>query len=335
MPASLISPIQPGTGGISLIPPGTGGVRDYASMLSDSLGAPLLELAPHTDTAGFSGELLFLHFSGYGFQKRGVPTWLVDTVRNVRPRFDKVGIVFHELYAPYGAPWNSAFWLKGLQKRIARDLLALADFWITSREESARWLDQYSRPVPHTVMPVFSTVGELESVDTPRRNTLVVFGSPGVRTNVYEWANGEVFRCAKRNGLQIHDIGPRIQDPVLQTRLAEEEVVVRGKLPAEEVSAALGEASYGALAYPVDYVAKSSVFAAYCAHGLCPVLLTRGDGSYDGLVANQHYASGFGQLDAKAIRPALIGQAARAWYEPHRVSATQAAVKALAQGVSR
>lgn len=311
-------------------------MRDYATMLSDSLGAPLFELAPHTDTAGVSGDLLFLHFSGYGFQKRGVPTWLVQTLRDMRPRFNKVGIVFHELFAPYGPPWGSAFWLAGIQKRIARELLMLADFWVTNREGSARWLCQYSDTAPHKVLPVFSNVGELDAFEpTPRQNRMVVFGSSGVRTNVYQWGNGEIFRCAARNGLEIHDIGPRIQEPALQAQMAQAEVVVRGKLPAEEVSAALAEASYGALAYPVDYVAKSGVFAAYCAHGMCPILLSRDYETHDGLVAHRHYAPGFDMLNDTAIQPTLIGREAHAWYAPHRVSATQAAVKALAEETRR
>jgi hypothetical protein len=320
---------------ISLIPPGTGGVRDYASVISESLNAPLVELAPHTDTGALSGELLCLHFSGYGFQKRGVPTWLVQTIRDVRPRFQRVGIVFHELFAS-GPPWGSAFWLTGAQKRIARDLLMLADFWVTSREESARWLlNRRSQVVPHRVLPIFSSVGEPGSIDTPRQSKLIVFGSAGVRLNVYQWSNGEVFRCAQRHGLQVHDIGPPFeQQAALAARLAEEGVVVHGKLPADQVSAALADARYGALAYPVDYVAKSSVFAAYCAHGVCPILLSRGYETHDGLIADRHYASGFGTVDEKTIRPARIGREARTWYEPHRTSEHLAAFRALAQEVT-
>lgn len=317
----------------SLIPTGTGGVRDYASILSAPLNAPLLELAEDTDTSGLSGDLLLLHFSGYGYQARGVPIWLVRTLRHLRPRFSKVGVMFHELYAS-GPPWSSAFWLTGAQKRIARDLVGLADFWATNREESARWLIKNSRPVLHKVMPVFSNVGELDAVDGPRQDTLVVFGSPDIRTKVYAWANGQIFGCAKRNQLQIHDIGAAIQDLSVQARLREEGVVVRGKLSAEEVSGALAAARLGAIVYPVEYVAKSSVFAAYCAHGVCPVLLSANYGSHDGLVANEHYLAGFEAL-AVSRSASVVGGNARSWYEPHRVSAAQAGFKALAQRAGR
>ncbi|MDL9999329.1 hypothetical protein QTI24_11990 [Variovorax sp. J22P240] len=314
----------------SIIPPGAGGVRDYASILSGPLHAPLLELAEATETSGLSGDLLLVHFSGYGFQARGVPAWLVRRLRQMRPRFNQVGVVFHELFAS-GPPWSSAFWLSGAQKRIARELVALADFWVTNREESARWLSRYAGPVPHKVLPVFSNVGELDTVDGRRQDTLVVFGSAEVRSKVYAWANGQVFDYAKRSQLQIHDIGPTIGDVSLQARLSEEGVAVRGKLSADEVSAALAAARLGAVAYPVEFVAKSGVFAAYCAHGVCPILLSSSYATHDGLVANEHFLAGFNAL-AGDSRARVVGSNARAWYEPHRVSAAQAAFQALARG---
>ena len=89
--------------------------------------------------------------------------------------------------------------------------------------------------------------------------------------------------CAKRKGLEIHDIGPPMQDGALAQRLAQEGVVAHGKLSAEEVSRALSGAAYGALSYPTDYVSKSGVFAAYSAHGMCPILLWQDYRPHDGL----------------------------------------------------
>jgi len=319
---------------ITLIPSGTGGVRDYASLLGTPLQAPLLELTDATDTSSLSGEVLLLHFSGYGFQKRGVPLWLVERIRSLRGRFKAVGIIFHELFAS-GPPWSSAFWLHGYQKRIAKQLLMLSDFWLTNREASARWLLDQSQTKPHRVLPVFSNVGEPTSIGTERQARLVVFGSSSVRVKVYEWADGEVFRCAKRNGLEIHDIGPPFQDSSLSQRLAQEGVVAHGKLSAEMVSLALSGASYGALVYPADCASKSGVFAAYCAHGTCPILLADKYDTCDGLRADVHYAAGFGAVDAPAIDAHAVGREARKWYDPHCVDAHVAAVRTLSAEVQR
>jgi hypothetical protein len=319
---------------ISLIPPGTGGVQDYAFVVGGPLHAPPLEMRPTTDSSNWSGDLLLLHFSGFGFQKRGVPLWLVRRIHRLRERYRAFGIVFHELYA-FGPPWRSSFWLHGIQKQIARELVSVADFWLTNRDESARWLLEQHKGAPHRVLPVFSNVGELTSVETQRHPRLVVFGSAGVRANVYQWGDGQIFRWARNSGLEIHDIGPQSQDPVLLQMFSQEGVVVHGKLSAEQVSAELAAAMCGALAYPTDYVSKSGVFAAYCAHGICPVLLSKDYGSYDGLAANVHYAPGFDALDVSKSDTRTIGRAAHGWYEPHRVDAHVAALQALVSEVSQ
>jgi hypothetical protein len=319
---------------LSLIPPGTGGVRDYASAVGHPLHAPLMELKHDTDTATLSGDFVLLHFSGYGFEKRGIPLWLVRRIRGLRTQFKAVGVVFHELFAT-GPPWGSAFWLSGVQQRIARELLLACDFWLTNREDAARWLLTQSKSTPHRVLPVFSNVGEPDAVDTERRRRVVVFGSAGIRAQVYEWADGEIFRSAKRHGLEIHDIGPAMPEGLLSQRMVHEGVVTHGKLAAEQVSAALSEAAYGALAYPADYVSKSSIFAAYCAHAVCPILLAKDYGRHDGLTANVHYARGFGALEEATIDARRVGREARKWYEPHRIDAHVAALRELAMNAAR
>ncbi|MBB3179449.1 hypothetical protein [Variovorax sp. Sphag1AA] len=319
---------------ISLIPPGSGGVKDYAVVVGGPLQAPPMELSPTTDSSSWTGDLLLLHFSCYGFQKRGVPLWLVKRIGSLRHQFRSFGVVFHELFAS-GPPWGSAFWLNGIQKQIARELLSVSDFWLTNRSESARWLLDQSREAPHRVLPVFSSVGELDDIGTERLPHMVVFGSSGVRANVYQWADGEIFRRARNAGLEIHDIGPPQQDPALLQRFEQEGVVAHGRLSAAEVSAKLATAAYGALAYPSDYVSKSSIFAAYCAHGICPVLLFKEYGSYDGLSPNVHYIPGFEALATSAANARAIGREARDWYEPHRIDAHIAALQTMAAEVQK
>jgi hypothetical protein len=64
------------------------------------------------------------------------------------------------------------------------------------------------------------------------------------------------------------DIGPPLPMPA-----AVEGIPVRplGVLPAGEVSALLLRSAAGFIAYPPDFLAKSTIFAAYCAHGALPV----------------------------------------------------------------
>lgn len=317
---------------LSLVPPGSGGVRDYATVIGNALQSPPVEMTQTTDISSLSGDCLLLHFSGYGFQKRGVPLWLVEHMRSLRTRFQAFGVVFHELFAS-SPPWGSAFWLGAWQKRIARELLDLSDFWLTNREESGRWLLARRDATPHRVLPVFSNVGEPASIDTDRAPHLVVFGGPGVRANVYQWAGGEVFDCARRRGLVIHDIGPPLQEASLAQRLVREKAVVHGKLAAQEVSQALSGASYGALSYPTDYASKSGVLAAYSAHGVCPILLWNDYRPHDGLVANVNYVAGFAALEDIDAR--TVGRQAHSWYEPHCVQAHVAALRTMSSEVRR
>lgn len=319
---------------ISVIPPGTGGVRDYASMLADPLGAPVRELSPQTDTREWSGDMLLLHFSGYGFQKRGVPTWLLAEMKRLRSRFKVFGVVFHELYA-VGPPWGSAFWLSGIQKRIARDLLDQSDFWLTNREIAARWLCAHNARAPHRVLPVFSNVGEPEVFDNERDASIVVFGTGPIRSQAYAFGDGEIFRFAKRHQLRIHDIGKPIQDATMANALAEAGVVRHGMLSSEAVSQALSTARFGAVCYAAEHVGKSGIFAAYAAHGTCPILLSNKVAAHDGMQPNVHYAAGFGAFDGTGNLDAwLIGRAARRWYEPHGIAAHSAVLRTLAQEAS-
>ena len=104
-----------------------------------------------------------LHFSGYGYQKRGVPLWLVERLRfwARRARTCRLLPFFHELYAS-GRPWQSSFWLSPLQKHIARSILNLSSLAITPTDLYRKRLSRFRKDsaIKITTMPVFSNVGE-------------------------------------------------------------------------------------------------------------------------------------------------------------------------------
>ena len=87
-------------------------------------------------------------------------------------------------------------------------------------------------------------------------------------------------------------------------------------------------ALFGLLAYPVDYVAKSSVFAAYCAHGICPILYSKNYAQADQLKPHVHYLPGSMAYGSKS-KAACVGQAAFEWYRPHRLAAHVATLQQL------
>src|SRR5262249_43420890 len=141
-------------------------------------------------SAESNARAVVLHFSGYGYQKRGVPLWLVRGLRLWNRRAGRLPLltIFHELYAT-GRPWQSSFWVSPLQKQIAPSILNLSSAAITPtdwyRKRLSEWRD--SRSIEVTAMPVFSNVGEPGRISAPRTRSAaaVVFGLAGVEDHLF------------------------------------------------------------------------------------------------------------------------------------------------------
>jgi hypothetical protein len=265
-----------------------------------------------------------LHFSGYGYQKRGVPFWLVQGLRIWSRRTVRVPLfaILHELYAT-GRPWHSSFWLCPFQKRIARNVLNLSSAAITPtdlyRKRLSEWRD--GSAIKITAMPVFSGVGEPGCGSPPcaRTPTAVVFGLAGVEDRLFGTYRPEMERIISALGIEkIFDVGPRLFS--IPRTLAGVPVISKGALPQQAVSELLHNARFGFLAYPLDFVGKSGVFAAYAAHGAVPIVLSDKQGAFDGLQPSRHFLDGLrlgkgvGAEDLASIQCKLF-----AWYTSHSV----------------
>lgn len=301
-----------------------GGVYDFAHIVQAEIGVDIVNLVPLSvsNTAHIkikAGDTVVLMMTGYEYSKRGAPLWLLREMETRRHEIKKFGVFFHELYA-FGPPWKSAFWLSPVQRYVMRRLAEMSDFWMTNREGSAQWLRQYAGDKPHAVLPIFSTIGELQSRSAARKNHLMVFGTAGLRTVTYRAAGRELFQWAKRQSLEIHDVGSPVTDQQVMNALATNNVIQHGRLEADKISDLLRDALFGIIAYPVGYIAKSSVFAAYCAHGLCPVLLSKGRAPSDGLLAGQHYLLGVPTGIVDADKAQQTGEGAWGWYQSHTIA---------------
>lgn len=318
-----------------VVPDGQGGVKDYGDKLAEAFRAKhsvTVKALNKTDRNIFSSEdnsdeLIFLQYSGYGYAKKGAPLWLLKEIRDQKSRGKLIGIFFHELYAT-GPPWRSAFWFSAVQRYVAIELAQLCDFWITNRDASEAWLKKYASSKPHAVLPVFSNVGELNSFKPRKLGSVVVFGSAALRVATYRAGGKRLFEWIHSEGFVLHDIGPPIADVEMLNAHHAHGVVIHGRLDQGKVSEILSNSSHGVIAYSADHISKSGVFAAYCAHGVCPILLANKYVASDGLEAGVHFISGIPNAD-DGSDGREFSLAAWGWYQSHRIEEHRNAVARL------
>jgi hypothetical protein len=277
--------------------------------------------------AGAEGaRTVFLHYGGYGYATRGCPSWLIEGLEQWRDGSKDRFLItmFHELYAS-GPPWTSAFWLSPLQRNLAARLARLSDQYLTSRRRYAEAVSRWSLGKHESIrsLPVFSSIGEPDSVRplADRSRRLVIFGTPGRRIQVYKRSAEALDRICNYLGIEeVLDIGRPIN--LDMSRTLRTRVVVRGELSGGEVSGLLSDAVAGMLDYPAEILGKSTIFAAYCAHGTVPVVAAYGKaGRADGLEPGTHYWLS----DVEPGKLSLAaGQATAAnaydWYQGHSLS---------------
>lgn len=283
------------------------GIRDYARLLADEVwrssgietvfvsGTPLPESeqlqdrwTTHTvaarsksalleaiESAGSFGRML-IHASGYGYANRGAPLWLAAGLETWKARHQGIptNVLFHELSASTVKPWQSSFWLSPLQASVSRRIARMSDaaFCTTTpfANEVSAWLG--GRPVK--AVPVFSTVGEVETIVTTsaRPRVLVTFGTPKVRDRVYVEGAERLRSVVDQLGVeQIWDIGGR--NAPMPEAVGPARIAARGRCEAEDICEMFAKAAFGIVDYPALYLQKSTVCAAFAGLGVIPILL--------------------------------------------------------------
>ncbi|HEY9850409.1 MAG TPA: hypothetical protein V6D28_13165 [Leptolyngbyaceae cyanobacterium] len=339
------------------LPPTTDGVGDYALNIARQLrqyfgiethfivGNPLwdgaidIERFPvHQVTEHSIESLLYalknnseqistvlLHYVGYGYAKRGCPFWLINGLQKWRSvnKDHSLLTMFHELYAS-GPIWASSFWLSSVQKNLAVRLSRISDRCLTSEERYAQLLHQFTLGKQASIpnLPVFSNIGEPEQVPplAQRPRKLVVFGSGSNRQRVYQRSLASLKRCCQELEIEeILDVGPLINLDF--SSINGIPVVKTGKRTAQEISTILLSSIAGFFDYNTEYLAKSTIFAAYCAHGLIPIGIFYSDLEFNGLSAGKHYwleDRPTGRLNLEVAQ--AIANNAHAWYQTHNLS---------------
>ncbi|MHC5825030.1 MAG: glycosyltransferase family 1 protein, partial [Nostoc sp.] len=270
---------------------------------------------------------ILLHYVGYGYAKRGCPVWLVDGLQRWKSLFPKRSLItmFHEVYA-LGPPWTSSFWLSPLQKNLAARLAQMSDQSRTSLQEIERLLSQLSpgQFAPILSLPVFSTTGEAEEILSlaKRQQRLVIFGTYGRRLPIYKNSHDILLWIIQKLEItEILDIGKLL--PLDLTNICGVPVTCLGEQPPSAIHFLLLDAVAGVIDYPANILAKSTIFAAYCAHGLLPIVIGTKNltEEVDGLMSGKHYWLPDWQTESLDMLLAQeIANNAYLWYQDHNLS---------------
>jgi hypothetical protein len=271
-------------------------------------------------------DAVILHMSTYGYQKRGVPLWLASAWRQLSqmkeapPRIT----MFHELYAS-GPMSSSAFWLQPLQKRVLRDVACYSNALRTNRQPYADWLQHLPglKAPEVVVMPVYSNFGEpAELPPWEDREPAMALFAWGIHSGEsLQTVLRKAADCGHHFGIQrLHLIGgkelPLEAPPGI-------ELVRHGFMQAEAVSGLFSSCRMAYTAYSPEHFGKSTLMAAFAAHGL--VVVTQGktpflpDGLQDGVhVLNESSLGAISSGDTRHL--AAISKAVHQWYQEHSLS---------------
>lgn len=273
-------------------------------------------------------DIILLQYVGYGYAKRGCPLWLKSALSKWRQAKSsrKLVTMFHEVYAKSDRPWSSQFWTSPIQQQIAKDLVNLSDAVMTSNQLFSNLIQGLSNKHNDkiAILPVFSTIGECSSLPLPltkRQPWLVTFGNSSFRKSIYTDSLEQLTTvCQLLDIKEIYDIGHNSSEIVRS--IPQVKVNAMGILPASEISQIFSLAQVGFINYPIPYIAKSTIFAAYSSHQLLSVFDNRNLGdNLDGVKLERHYWSvrntdGFLDLDTAQS----IANNAYQWYDRHNLN---------------
>jgi hypothetical protein len=273
---------------------------------------------------------IIVHFGSYPyFQSNlkgnvgiGTPFWLIEALQSVvKSRRLKLIVVFHELPKLH---WRQHYLfgvLNPIHSIVSRRLARMADIVFTNTTESQAVLSKWRRKNV-TKLLVFSNMGEAEAAPPliARKRRLVIFGGAG-RCRIYKNHFQALIRNCKSFGIEeIYDVGPSLK--LTEYFNSEINLVEMGWCSQIEIS----ELMLTSLAGCVDYslypgeLGKSGIFAAYCAHGLVPILTHYNPSEADGLYIDQHYLAldpKSSHLDLGLAELQTIADKAHKWYQTH------------------
>ncbi|MDQ2825222.1 MAG: hypothetical protein M3R29_07225 [Verrucomicrobiota bacterium] len=283
------------------------GVGDYALKLAKALSADhglttVFAVAKETEVSSKEGfqvisglnSALFaseekyhhviLHYVNYGYQMRGAPIRLRNFARQLRRNLRGRWItMFHELYAS-GPPWKSAFWLRPLQVKIARDMIDISDTCFVSGDVIENEIHAYDLRKPVHIQPVMSNFGEPQLANFGERaltRWAICGGTALILRSLRSFAVSQRTILKMYRPEQLDIVGGRddrvVRDALRDLNPPDLSCQYYPEVTAERASEILRDCSFAWIdyfgkgkAWP-GMIFKSGSFAACCAHGVIPV----------------------------------------------------------------
>lgn len=271
-------------------------------------------------------DKVLLHYVGYGYAQRGCPVWLIDGLKlwHEQQPERKLVTMFHEVYASSNKPWHSSFWLSPVQKKLASRLAKLSDRILTSKQLYADILSTLSqgKHLEIEAIPVFSNIGEPQQIPplSERQPWLVIFGGQNNRKRAYIESCSKISSICQILGIKkIIDIGT--PTGLSLSDIDNIPIQEMGKLSVNQIQEIFLTSFGGFLNYNPDFLAKSTIFAAYCAYGMLPISAWSSHSLIDGIESGRHYLADTSIKNRETReRFQAIADNAYSWYQNHNLS---------------
>ncbi|MDD5070451.1 MAG: hypothetical protein PHV17_06950 [Candidatus Omnitrophica bacterium] len=264
---------------------------------------------------------IIVHYSNYGYAKRGCPFWLAISLKKAKTALPNLRIitVFHEFYAR-GGIFQSAFWLKGFQAGIAAKIISLSDEIVTTSQAYFRILKKISKcPWREiNVLPVYSNIKEPPKPPTliGRANHILIFGKSVEKLRKNNFLVVKVNQLCRL--LKISKIIV-VSDSAKENGFPFLTVPVETKdfADSDELSQLLLTVRFGLLFYSLDNLDKSGVFAAYAAHRSVAIVIDKKKVSDNGLSEKRCLTFSEILKNNKELDLQAIADEAYRWYLGH------------------
>jgi hypothetical protein len=308
-------------------PPSLNGVQDFADILASALSIEtpvefiIISLSETSEKSMLalmnSYSFIHLHYVGYGYSPRGIPSNLVQALEKWKQNIkNQLLVTFHELFARSNFPWKSSFYLQKYQRFLFLRLLKITDYAVSSCQA---YVPYFTSPV--IKLPVFSNM-PAPSFFLPfemRHDHAVIWGNLEAKRNTYFLLKKYYHHISKYwKWSKVLDIG--VMDP--SPTFFPIPILQLGVLCPNEISSILSSCKYAVLTTHLpDYFAKSGVFAAYASHGLAVLSAPSKKDFFaplDGLLADFH----FQKMNASCYQPpSFLASNVKKWYAGHDVNA--------------